>query len=103
MLTVFSGVYVTYFIKKFALNFRHVTYTADARKGGRYRRFHACTYLRVAHPAVGVTGGSMATRRCSYMAAFKLKLVEYAETHSNRCAGWEFNVCEKIICDWRKK
>ena len=28
----------------------------------------------------------MATRRCSYMAAFKLKLVEYAERHGNRFA-----------------
>ena len=34
----------------------------------------------------GATGGSMATRRCSYNAAFKLKLVEYAERHGNRCA-----------------
>ena len=29
--------------------------------------------------SLGATGGSMATRRCSYTAAFKLKLVEYAE------------------------
>ena len=28
----------------------------------------------------------MATRRCSYTAAIKLKLVEYAESHGNRCA-----------------
>ena len=39
----------------------------------------------------------MATKRCSYTAAFKLKLVEYAERHSNRCAGREFDVCEKLI------
>ena len=31
--------------------------------------------------SLGATGGSMATRRCSYTAAFKLKLVEYAERH----------------------
>ena len=36
--------------------------------------------------SLGATGGSMATRRCSYTAAFKLKLVEYAERHGNRCA-----------------
>ena len=36
--------------------------------------------------SLGVTGGSMATRRCSYTAAFKLKLVEYAERHGNHCA-----------------
>ena len=28
----------------------------------------------------------MATRRCSYTAVFKLKLVEYAERHGNRFA-----------------
>ena len=28
----------------------------------------------------------MATRRCSYTAAFKLKLVEYSERHGNRFA-----------------
>ena len=37
-----------------------------------------------AYGSLGVTGGSMATRRCSYTAAFKLKLVEYAERHGNR-------------------
>ena len=36
--------------------------------------------------SLGATGGSMATRRCSYTAAFKLKLVEYAERHGNRFA-----------------
>ena len=43
----------------------------------------------------------MATRRCSYTAA--LKLVEYAERHDNRSAGREFDICEKLIRDWRKK
>ena len=33
--------------------------------------------------SLGATGGSMATRRCSYTVAFKLKLVEYAERHGN--------------------
>ena len=28
----------------------------------------------------------MAKRRYSYMAAFKLKIVKYAERHGNRCA-----------------
>ena len=31
--------------------------------------------------SLGATGGSMAMRRCNYTAAFKLKLVEYAERH----------------------
>ena len=35
---------------------------------------------------LGATGVPMAMRRCSYTAAFKLKLVEYAERHGNRCA-----------------
>ena len=43
---------------------------------------------------------AMATRRCSYTAAFKLKLVEYAERHGS--AGREFDICEKLIRDWRK-
>ena len=45
----------------------------------------------------------MATRRSNYMAAFKLKLVEYAERHGNRCAGREFDVCEKLLRHWSKK
>ena len=36
-------------------------------------------------------------------AAFKLKLVEYAQRHRNRCACREFDECEKLIRDWRKK
>ena len=39
-----------------------------------------------AYGSLGATGGSMATRRCSYRAAFKLKLIEYAERHGNRFA-----------------
>ena len=36
--------------------------------------------------SLGATGGSMATRRCSYTAAFKVELVDYAERHGNCCA-----------------
>ena len=42
------------------------------------------THARSASGSLGATGGSMATRRCSYTAAFKLKLVEYAERHGVR-------------------
>ena len=42
------------------------------------------------------------TCRSCYTAAFKLKLVEYAETHGNCSAGREFDVSEKLIRDWRK-
>ena len=62
-------------------------------------RVPACS----ASSSLEATCGSMATRRCSYTAAFKLKLVEYAERHGNRCAGREFDVCEKLIRNWRKK
>ena len=46
----------------------------NARKGGSYRRFHACAYPRA-------IGGSMATKRCSYTAAFKLNLASNFEHH----------------------
>ena len=39
-----------------------------------------------AYSSIGAKSGSMATRRCSYTAALKLKLVEYAERHGNRFA-----------------
>ena len=45
----------------------------------------------------------MVTKRCSYAAAFKLEVVEYAEKHGNRCGERAFDVCEKLIRDWRKK
>ena len=35
--------------------------------------------------------------------AFKLKVVEYAEKYGNRCGERVFDVCEKLIRDWRKK
>ena len=59
----------------------------DARKEGALpsisrMRVPACSVSG----SLGATGGSMATRRCSYTAAFKLKLVEYAERHGNCCA-----------------
>ena len=77
--------------KKFACSTCDLYY-CGCEKRGAYRRFHAYTYTRA-------IGGSMATKRCSYTAAFKLKLVEYAERHGNRCAGREFDVCEKLIRD----
>ena len=38
----------------------------------------------------------MATRRCSYTAAFKLKLVEYAERHENRFARSPRASCHSV-------
>ena len=46
----------------------------------------------------------MFTRRyLSYNAAFKLKVVEFAEKNGNRSAQRQFDVNEKQVRDWRKK
>lgn len=42
------------------------------------------------------------TRR-SYEAIFKLKVIAFAEEHSNKAAEREFTVSEKVIRGWRKK
>ena len=82
--TVFSRVY---FYQEICMTFSTCDLYCGCEKRGRYCRFHACAYPRVARPNnLGATGGSMATRRCSYTAAFRLKLVEYAERHGNHCA-----------------
>ena len=73
-----------------------MTYTAIREKGAlpliSRMRISACN----AYSSKGATGGSMATRRCSYMAAFKLKLVEYAERHGNRCARSPRAACRSV-------
>ena len=46
---------------------------------------------------------TMASKRASYMAAFKLKVIETAEKCENRAAGREYSVNEKLVRDWRKK
>lgn len=43
------------------------------------------------------------TVKRSYDAAFKLKVVAYAEQSSNRGAGRKFNVDEKRVREWRKQ
>ena len=55
-------------------------------KGALLSISRMCVPARSASDNLGATGGSMATRRCSYTAAFRLKLVEYAERHGNHCA-----------------
>lgn len=45
----------------------------------------------------------MATRKRSYDAAFKLKVVAYAETNTNRGAGRKFGVDEKRVREWKKQ
>ena len=46
---------------------------------------------------------TMASKRASYTAAFKLKVIETAEKCGNRAAGCEYSVNEKLVRDWRKK
>ena len=41
-------------------------------------------------------------KRFSYDASFKLKVIQYAETHGYRAAGREFNVGESSVRDWIK-
>jgi len=45
----------------------------------------------------------IASKKRSYDAAFKLKVVEYAEKSTNRGTGRKFNVDEKRIREWRKQ
>ena len=45
----------------------------------------------------------MASKRSSYTAGFKLKVIETAEECGNRAAGREHSVSEKLVRDWRKK
>lgn len=42
-------------------------------------------------------------KRSSYSAGFKLKVIEYAETHGNRAAGREFTVTDFNVRYWRKQ
>ena len=44
-----------------------------------------------------------ASKRASYTAAFRLKVIETAEKCGNRVAGREYSVNEKLVRDWRKK
>ena len=43
------------------------------------------------------------TKRISYTVRFKLKVVELAEATSNRNAGKELGINEKLVRDWRKR
>ena len=42
-------------------------------------------------------------KRSSYNASFKLKVVKFATKHqNNRLTAREFNICEKLVRDWRR-
>ena len=43
------------------------------------------------------------TKKRSYDAAFKLKVVQYAEDNSNRAAARKHQVDERSVRDWRKQ
>ena len=46
---------------------------------------------------------TMASKRASYTAALKLKVIETAEKCGNRAARREYFVNKKLVRDWRKK
>ena len=41
-------------------------------------------------------------KRASYDAAFKLRVIEFAENSNNCAAMREFDINEKLVRDWRK-
>lgn len=45
----------------------------------------------------------MKSKRMPYTAAFKLKVVDLAKTHSNRGTERHFNISEKMVRDWNKE
>ena len=45
----------------------------------------------------------MKRKRNAYDVVFKLKVVEFAKSHSNRAAEREFGVTEKMVREWRNK
>ena len=58
--------------------------------------------MRTATEANGVIMAS-SSKRMSYTAGFKLRVIETAEQLGNRSASREHNVSEKLVRDWRKK
>lgn len=46
------------------------------------------------------TSNTSATEK-NYEASFKLRVIEYAETNTNRGAAREFDIGEKLVSDWR--
>lgn len=42
-------------------------------------------------------------QRNSYDSNFKLRVINFAEQHTNAAAEREFGINEKMIRDWRKK
>ncbi|KAH9426376.1 hypothetical protein DERP_010944 [Dermatophagoides pteronyssinus] len=46
---------------------------------------------------------SSTTKRMSYTAEFKLKVVKYAKINGNRACSRYFNISERSVRDWRKR
>ena len=57
----------------------------------------------IQHVSTRGVSTTMASKRTSYTAAFKLKVIETAEKCGNRATGREYSVNEKLVRDWRKK
>ena len=49
------------------------------------------------------SSASSSTKKRSFDAAFKLRVVEYAEANTNRGAGRKFGVDEKRVREWKKQ
>ncbi|CAM5118805.1 unnamed protein product, partial [Eretmochelys imbricata] len=53
-------------------------------------------------PVFKMNNGEIKRKRSAYHAAFKLKVVEYAEANNNCAAAREFCINEKQVREWRK-
>ena len=71
----------------------------------RHATSNVLTGVKVQHVSTrGVLySKTRASKRASYTAAFKLKVIETAEKCGNRAAGREYSVNERLVSDWRKK
>ena len=65
-------------------------------------QLYVCYNTRTATEANGVIMAS-SSKRMSYTAGFKLRVIETAEQSGNRSTGREHNVSENLVWDWRKK
>ena len=44
----------------------------------------------------------MAKRRRVYLIPFKLRVIEYAKTHTNRMTAKKYSISRKLVRSWKK-